>query len=314
MSNKIIEVSNLSKTYQGEIKAVKNINFNVKEGEFFAFLGPNGAGKSTTIKMLTTLMKPTSGQAQIAGYDLLKEQDKIRLDIGVALQTTAIDPDLTGRELIILQGRLFGFSKNKANERAKELLELVNLLEDADRPCGNYSGGMQRRLDLALTLVHHPKIIFLDEPTAGLDPTSRISLWKEIKKLNNKYGTTIFLTTQYLEEADQVADRVCIIKEGEILIIEKQEVLKNSLALDTIKLSFSSKEERDKTKLAIEEITSNIESEERAIKIHVQNSREKLSTVIRKIAEINIFPTDIVTSSPTLDDVFLQLIKNQKNN
>ncbi|SCY22326.1 ABC transporter ATP-binding protein [Alkaliphilus peptidifermentans] len=313
MSNKIIKVSQLSKTYKGGVEAVKNISFNVKEGEFFAFLGPNGAGKSTTIKMLTTLTRPTSGEVEIAGYDLLRQPDKIRLKIGVALQNTAIDPTLTGRELIRLQGRLFGFSKAESNNRANELVELVGLTEDADRACGKYSGGMQRRLDLAITLVHRPKVLFLDEPTVGLDPASRIDLWEEIKKLNREYGTTIFLTTQYLEEADQVADRVGIIKNGEIVALENPQSLKNSLALDKIQMSFSSMEEKEKAKLAVIKIAPNLESVETMIKVYVQKSQKVLPEIIRILAEAYVFPEDISISSPTLDDVFLQVIRNKNN-
>ncbi|SET34612.1 ABC-2 type transport system ATP-binding protein [Natronincola peptidivorans] len=313
MSNRIIEVSQLSKTYKEGTEAVKNISFSVKEGEFFAFLGPNGAGKSTTIKMLTTLMKPTFGEGKIAGYDLLQKPEKIRLQIGVALQNTAIDPALTGRELIILQGRLFGFSKAEAIKRAKELLELVGLTKDADKQCGKYSGGMQRRLDLAMTLVHRPKVLFLDEPTVGLDPASRMDLWQEIKKLNKEYGTTIFLTTQYLEEADEVADRVGIINDGEIVALEKPEALKSSLMLDKIKLFFRSIQEKEKAQKAMMEITSNLESLDNQIILHLQKNREYLPVILGKLAAVHVFPIDIQIASPTLDDVFLQIIRDKKS-
>lgn len=229
MAENIIKVSGLSKTYKNGVEAVKDVSFEVNTGEFFAFLGPNGAGKSTTIKILTTLIKPSSGNVEIAGYSLENEAGKIRSEIGTALQNTAIDPALTGRELIILQARLFGFSKQEASKRAAELINSFGLEEVSDRACGKYSGGMKRRLDLAISLVHNPKILFLDEPTVGLDPVSRIKLWEEVSSLNKEYGTTIFLTTQYLEEADKMADRVAIIKNGEIAAFGKPDFLKKAI-------------------------------------------------------------------------------------
>lgn len=311
MSKTVIEVSHLSKNYKGGKQAVKDISFSVSKGEFFAFLGPNGAGKSTTIKILTTLMKPTSGQAQIAGCDLSRQAGEIRLKIGVALQTTAIDPMLTGRELITLQGRLFGFSGMQAAKRASELLELVNLTVDADRQCGKYSGGMQRRLDLALTLVHRPEILFLDEPTVGLDPLSRIEIWNEIKKLNKEFGTTIFLTTQYLDEADQVADKVCIINDGVIVAMEKPDELKRSLAFDKIVISFATMAENERAKAVLSEIIAGMEEQENGLNLYVENSDECLPIILRKISEAQLFPKHIAVTAPTLDDVFLQLMRNQ---
>lgn len=199
----MIEVDRLTKEYNGK-KVVDQISFHVDKGEIFAFLGPNGAGKSTTVQMLTTLIAVSSGSATINQYDIQRNQKDVRLQIGVALQETGIDNDLTGEELLVLQGKLFGFSKDKA----VELLELVGLSADGKRRAGTYSGGMKRRLDLALTLVHQPTVLFLDEPTTGLDPASRQQIWTEVQRLNEEYGTTIFLTTQYLEEADQLADRI----------------------------------------------------------------------------------------------------------
>lgn len=203
----MIEVDRLTKEYNGK-KVVDQISFHVDKGEIFAFLGPNGAGKSTTVQMLTTLIAVSSGSATINQYDIQRNQKDVRLQVGVALQETGIDNDLTGEELLVLQGKLFGFSHDKAVGRAVELLELVGLSADGKRRAGTYSGGMKRRLDLALTLVHQPTILFLDEPTTGLDPASRQQIWTEVQRLNEEYGTTIFLTTQYLEEADQLADRI----------------------------------------------------------------------------------------------------------
>ena len=269
MYDKAIDVKNLTKVYKGGRQAVKNVSFSVKKGEFFAFLGPNGAGKSTTIKILTTLMKPTSGTAAIGGCELVRQESEIRSKIGVALQTTAIDPMLTGKELIVLQGRLFGLSLKEASKRAGELLEIVNLTDDSNRPCGKYSGGMQRRLDLALSLVHRPEILFLDEPTSGLDPVNRIELWKEITKLNKEQGTTIFLTTQYLDEADQLADRVCIINEGSIVALEDKEKLKRSLALDTIYMSFANMKENEGAKDILKNVGYDVQQEKKGINLYV---------------------------------------------
>lgn len=229
MTENIIKVSGLSKIYRNGTEAVKNISFEVKSGEFFAFLGPNGAGKSTTIKILTTLIRASSGIVEIAGYNLEKQPSKIRFNIGTALQNTAIDPVLTGREMLMLQARLFGISKQEASKRVKELINSFDLEEVSDRVCGKYSGGMKRRLDLAISLVHHPKILFLDEPTVGLDPISRTKLWEEINLLNKEYGTTIFLTTQYLEEADKMADKIAIIKNGELAAFGDPSSLKEAI-------------------------------------------------------------------------------------
>ncbi len=313
MSKKAIEVIDLVKTYRGNIEAVKGINFYVNEGEFYAFIGPNGAGKSTTIKMLTTLIRPTSGQIQIAGYDPLKDQKAIRMKIGVALQTKAIDPQLTGREMLQLQGHLFGLSKREANGRAEELLETVKLTKDADRPCGKYSGGMQRRLDLALTLVHKPEILFLDEPTVGLDPPSRIDLWREIRNLNEQFGTTVFLTTQYLEEVDKVADHVSIINNGTIVASGKAHELKRDYALDKIMLAFESDMDNKRAKEVLTQITKNIDVRDNQLDIFIENSRAHLPVVIKKLAEAQLYPKDIDIKSATLDDVFIHVTRSQQN-
>ena len=218
MSSAIHAVA-LVKTYKGrdgEIEAVRGVDLDVASGEVFGFLGPNGAGKSTTIRMLTTLMTITSGSAQVGGVDVAAEPDKVRRKLGVALQEAGLDPRQTGRELLVLQARLFGMSTEKAGVRAQELLELVELVDAADRRIKGYSGGMKRRLDLASALVHGPEVLFLDEPTTGLDPASRLTVWDEVRRINQQ-GTTVFLTTQYLEEADQLCDRLAIIDNGVIV-------------------------------------------------------------------------------------------------
>ncbi len=201
---------------EGTVEAVRGVNLEVSAGEVFGFLGPNGAGKSTTVRMLTTLLTITSGRAEVAGVDVGSDPDGARRKIGVALQEAGLDPRQTGRELLVLHGRLFGLSAAAAAERAKELLALVELEDAADRVTKGYSGGMQRRLDLAAALVHEPEVLFLDEPTTGLDPASRLTVWEELRRING-HGTTIFLTTQYLEEADQLCDRLAIIDGGLIV-------------------------------------------------------------------------------------------------
>ncbi len=214
-----VEAHQLVKTFNGRgstVEAVRGVDLEVRSGEIFGFLGPNGAGKSTTVRMLTTLTRITSGTARVAGVDVAADPDAARRKIGVALQEAGIDPRQTGREVLVLQSRLFGASRPAAEDRAAELLELVDLTEAADRLTKTYSGGMKRRLDLASALVHQPEVLFLDEPTTGLDPVSRLVVWDEVRRINQS-GTTVFLTTQYMEEADQLCDRLAIIDGGLIV-------------------------------------------------------------------------------------------------
>jgi ABC-2 type transport system ATP-binding protein len=214
-----VEAQGLVKTFEARrstVEAVRGVDLRVSSGEIFGFLGPNGAGKSTTVRMLTTLSRITAGTAKVAGVDVAKEPDEARRRIGVALQEAGLDPRQTGRELLVLQARLFGVTRAQAAERAVELLELVDLTDAADRLTKTYSGGMKRRLDLASALVHEPEVLFLDEPTTGLDPVSRLVVWDEVRRINER-GTTVFLTTQYLEEADQLCDRLAIIDGGRIV-------------------------------------------------------------------------------------------------
>jgi ABC-2 type transport system ATP-binding protein len=226
-----VEATGLVKQYRGRggtVDAVRGVDLHVLEGEVFGFLGPNGAGKSTTVRMLTTLMSITSGTAKVTGVDVAADPDAVRQRIGVALQEAGLDPRQTGRELLVLQARLFGLSTSEAAEKAQELLELVELVDAADRRINGYSGGMKRRLDLASALVHQPTVLFLDEPTTGLDPASRLTVWDEVRRINER-GTTVFLTTQYLEEADQLCDRIAIIDEGVIVREGTPEELKSEL-------------------------------------------------------------------------------------
>jgi ABC-2 type transport system ATP-binding protein len=214
-----VRTEGLVKHYNGRdvtVEAVRGVDLEVRTGEIFGFLGPNGAGKSTTVRMLTTLLSITSGRAEVAGADVVRNPDEARRRIGVALQEAGLDPRQTGRELLVMHGELFGLSPSQAKERAQERLALVELESAADRVIKGYSGGMQRRLDLAAALVHEPDVLFLDEPTTGLDPASRLTVWEELRRIN-RHGTTVFLTTQYLEEADQLCDRIAIIDGGLIV-------------------------------------------------------------------------------------------------
>ena len=307
-----ILVHDLVKTYKGDVKAVQGVSFEVAEGEFFAFLGPNGAGKSTTVQILTTLVKPTSGTIQIGGVNVSEQPENVRWNIGVALQETGIDPVLTGRELIEMQARLFGFPKKEAKERAAELLTLVDLNDAADRPCGKYSGGMRRRLDLALTLVHKPKILFLDEPTTGLDPSNRKAIWKEIKRLNKEEGTTIFLTTQYLEEADQLADRISIINEGKIVASGSAEELKRTLGFDAIQLVFHEPEEAERASEVLHNIGENLERSREEVTVYTENGTQILSELVRMLDEHHLTPKTLNVKPPSLDDVFINVTNEQK--
>ena len=300
-----VDVKNIKKTFktkQDTVEAVKDVSFEVKKGEIFGLLGPNGAGKSTTILMLTTLLQVTGGQAKILDLDVVKDDKLVREKIGVALQDTGIDNLLTGRELFYTTARLWGFSKKDSETRTNELLELVGLTEAADRRVKTYSGGMKRRLDLGLSLVNSPEILFLDEPTTGLDPGSRRVLWDEIKRLRDS-GVTIILTTQYLEEADELADRIAIIDEGLVVAEGTSDELKASIGGDVITLSFNS--EREVT-LAKELFPESLQ-EKNELRITVEDGASKIPSYINELTMNNIDVSSVAASKPTLDDVFLNV-------
>ncbi|MEZ0285241.1 MAG: ABC transporter ATP-binding protein, partial [Thermoleophilia bacterium] len=237
-----VEATRLERRFKGGIRAVDGVDLVVERGEVYGFLGPNGAGKSTMVRMLATLLRPTGGRALVAGHDVVTEAAAVRRSIGVALQDAAIDPYMTGRELLHLQAVLHGFPRAVGRARAVELLERVDLTDAADRRVGTYSGGMRRRLDLALALVHEPEVLFLDEPTTGLDPISRLTLWEEVRRRNVE-GTTVFLTTQYLEEADQLAGRVGIIDGGRIVAEGTPAELKAQVGDPTLNLTLAHPED-----------------------------------------------------------------------
>ena len=300
-----VDVKNIKKTFktkQDTVEAVKDVSFEVKKGEIFGLLGPNGAGKSTTILMLTTLLQVTGGQAKILDLDVVKDDKLVREKIGVALQDTGIDNLLTGRELFYTTARLWGFSKKDSETRTNELLELVGLTEAADRRVKTYSGGMKRRLDLGLSLVNSPEVLFLDEPTTGLDPGSRRVLWDEIKRLRDS-GVTIILTTQYLEEADELADRIAIIDEGLVVAEGTSDELKASIGGDVITLSFNSEKE---VTLAKELFPESLQ-EKNELRITVEDGASKIPSYINELTVNGIDVSSVTASKPTLDDVFLNV-------
>ena len=300
-----VDVKNIKKTFktkQDTVEAVKDVSFEVKKGEIFGLLGPNGAGKSTTILMLTTLLQVTGGQAKILDLDVVKDDRLVREKIGVALQDTGIDNLLTGRELFFTTARLWGFSKKDSETRTNELLELVGLTEAADRRVKTYSGGMKRRLDLGLSLVNSPEVLFLDEPTTGLDPGSRRVLWDEIKRLRDS-GVTIILTTQYLEEADELADRIAIIDEGLVVAEGTSDELKASIGGDVITLSFNSEKE---VTLAKELFPESLQ-EKNELRITVEDGAGKIPSYINELTVNGIDVSSVTASKPTLDDVFLNV-------
>lgn len=306
MSNRGIIVEQLVKRYPGDVLAVDGVSFNVEAGQIFGFLGPNGAGKSTTIKILTSLALPSSGRATVGGYDVVSEADRVRQIMGVALQDIGLDPLMKSTELLALQGQLFGASKAQAQKRADELLELVGLTEAVDRRVGTYSGGMRRRLDLALALVHQPEILFLDEPTTGLDPASRRDLWREVKRLNRSLGMTIFLTTQYLEEADELADVVAIIDQGRIVKQGSPVALKATVGSESINLAFEDQAAAEAASTQLSGMSASIQVDRATVRLYMEQAASAIPAVINRLQESDISPLSLTLTQPTLDDVFLQ--------
>jgi ABC-2 type transport system ATP-binding protein len=292
----------------GERVAVDGIDLDVAKGEIYGFLGPNGAGKSTTVRMLTTLLLPTSGSANVAGYDVRDRAEMVRLRIGVALQDAALDPKQTGRELLDLQGRLYGLGVGQRRQRIAELLILIDIGDAIDQRIGTYSGGMKRRLDLAAALVHEPEVLFLDEPTTGLDPSSRAAVWDEVRRLNQERGMTIFLTTQYLEEADELADRVGIIAKGKIVAEGTPASLKRVIGSDVIivKGQPGCAEEIAAVLAAVDGL-DDVEAAGDEVVISVTSGARAVSPVAVALSEAGIAVEGITLRTPTLDDVFLHV-------
>jgi ABC-2 type transport system ATP-binding protein len=307
MSNREIVVDSLSKQYSEEVLAVDNISLKVESGQIYGFLGPNGAGKSTTIKILTSLALPTSGSATVGGYDVVSEADQVRRIMGVALQDIGLDSLMKSMELLTLQGQLFGAKRSQAESRAKELVELVGLTDAVDRRVGTYSGGMRRRLDLALALVHKPEVLFLDEPTTGLDPASRRDLWLEVKRLNSKYGMTIFLTTQYLEEADELADIVAIINDGRIAKTGSPALLKAGVGKESINISFDTRERAQIASAKLMDMAEMVQSDRDMVRLYMDNAAQTIPAVVNRLQQADINPVSLTLTQPTLDDVFLQV-------
>ena len=288
----------------GDVHAVNGINLTVNQGEIFGFLGPNGAGKSTAVRMLTTLLRPTSGTARVAGFDVAKHPNEVRRRIGVALQDAAIDPLMTGTELLHLQAVLYGIPSSKTASRASELLERVGLTAAADRRVGTYSGGMRRRLDLALSLIHQPSVLFLDEPTTGLDPMSRLTLWEEVRRLNQE-GTTVMLTTQYLEEADQLADRIAIIDKGLIVREGRPSDLKAGVGFPTLLVNVP-KDQMDAAKSVLLEFGDLRPTAEGTLGVGLRGGATVVTDVVRKLDEARVRVQHLEVNEPSLDDVFAE--------
>jgi len=281
----------------------------VKEGGFFGFLGPNGAGKSTTIKILTTLLRKTSGTVTIDGYDITNEASEIRKIIGVQSQETTVDGDLTGKENLFLQGHFQQMESAKLKKRVNELLQLVGLESAADKRAKNYSGGMKKRLDLASSLVHEPKILFLDEPTTGLDPQSRTAIWSYLQKLNKEEGKTIFLTTQYLEEADKLCNTLAIIDFGKIVANGTPQELKRQVGADSIRIGLENCErDRDNAKNLIKSMigVKEILDSEECINVYAENASSLIADIVRALDSTDIRLTSVTFSQPSLDDVFVK--------
>ncbi len=299
-----IEVESLVREFRKGPRAVDGIDLIVEPGEVYGFLGPNGAGKSTTVLMLTTLLPPTSGTARVAGYDIVKEGPEVRASIGAALQEAALDPFLTGRDHLRLQAALHGLSRAERRKRGDELLERVGLSEAGDRRVRGYSGGMKRRLDLALALVHRPSILFLDEPTTGLDPQSRNAMWSEVSRLARDEGVTVFLTTQYLEEADVLADRVGIIDKGRIVAEDTPEALKAEIGRPSVEATPTEPRQRDAVVQVLGSFGEEIPAQPGAVAVRLD--RGDLADVVRALDAEDLKVSNLRLDEPSLNDVFLE--------
>jgi ABC-2 type transport system ATP-binding protein len=315
----IIETENLWKSFRVRrrtVEAVRGINLSVNKGEMFAFLGPNGAGKSTTLRMLTTLLPPDKGRAVVAGYDVKRNPNSVRSSIGYVCQSGGLDAMMTGRENIMLQARCYNLPTAQVRKRVAELIEGLDMMAFADRLVRTYSGGQRRRLDLALGLVHQPEVLFLDEPSIGLDPQSRATLWEAVRKLHTA-GTTIFLTTHYLDEADQLCDRLAIINDGQIVAEGTPAQLKQQVAGDVITLSIREENEASARARALlqeqafvrelHEIRAT-QAQEQRLKVYVERGEESLIAVLHLLEEAGLHVQSVALARPSLDDVFLRIM------
>ncbi|MRH44274.1 ATP-binding cassette domain-containing protein [Aquibacillus halophilus] len=297
----IVEVKGLKKSYK-EFEAVKGVDLTIEEGEIFGFLGPNGAGKSTTINMMSTIIRPSSGTAMINGYDVVKQKNDVRASIGLIFQEQTLDVKLTANENLMLHCKFYGIDKNKREERIQEVLEIVDLTDKRSNIVETFSGGMKRRLEIARGLLHYPKVLFLDEPTVGLDPQTRNHIWEYILKLKEKAGITIFLTTHYMDEAE-ICDRVAVMDHGELIALDTPEALKNNVGGDIIEIST---EDNIEAKKRIEKIyeTDVTESDNKTLTFQVSKGSEFLVNFVK---EFDIPITSVNLRRPTLNDVFLHL-------
>ncbi len=296
------------KTRKGLVEAVKSVDLQVEAGEIFSFLGPNGAGKTTTLRMLATLLQPGGGTAKVAGYDLLREPAKVRQHIGYVSQAGGVDDGATGQENLVLQGRLYGLNKSDATRRANELIVALQLENFATRLGKTYSGGQRRRLDIALGMVHRPDLLFLDEPTTGLDPQSRARMWDEVRKLREE-GTTIFLTTHYLEEADALCDRLAIMDEGRIVAEGTPDALKRQVAGDVVTLGLNVQNGAMKHAhdlLSTQDFVREIQSDKDQLRLYVERGEQALPSILRVLDGAGLGLQTIALARPSLDDVFLR--------
>jgi ABC-2 type transport system ATP-binding protein len=301
-----VETKSLTKSF-GKVIAVNDISFSVKTGEIFGFLGPNGAGKSTTMMILTTLLKPTSGQALISEFDVMNDAKKVRENIGYVQQETTVDEYLTGRENLMLQAKLNHIPKKEINKRIDDILELIELTDKQNESVVTYSGGMRKRLDIAGGLLHRPKVLFLDEPTVGLDIQTRRKIWEYIKKIHTEFNMTIFLSTHYMEEADRLCDRVGIIDGGKIQVIDSPENLKNAMGNEVISIILDEDKTHDSflPKLKEIEFVKNIAEDGAKLTLFVSNGTEVIPKIFQISSELDVKIITISLTRPTLDDVFL---------
>lgn len=299
----VITVKDLTKRFN-DLVAVDNMSFNVKQGEIFGFVGPNGAGKTTTIKMLTTLLHPTSGNGSIAGFSILKNKSDVRDSIGVVFQEPALDTELTGMENLDFHARMYGLNSTRRKKRMDEVLRLVDLGDKKNVLVKNYSGGMKRRLEIARGLMHYPQVLFLDEPTLGLDAQTRRAIWEYVKKMNEDEGTTVFLTTHYMDEADFLCGRVAIIDRGKIIVVDTPSNLKNAIGKDVITLTCSNMKKLMRI-LSKEKWVESTKQYDSFLTVGVQRGEEKIPIVIDLAQKIGVGIRSISVRKPTFDDVFL---------
>ncbi|HUK78966.1 MAG TPA: ATP-binding cassette domain-containing protein [Thermoleophilia bacterium] len=305
-SDRSIAVERLTRRF-GDLVAVDGVDLQVASGEIFGFLGPNGAGKSTLVKMLATILAPTSGRATVAGLDVRREQGEVRRAIGVALQEVGLDPLMTARELIVLQAQLFGAATGAARETAERLIATVGLADvDPKKRVGDYSGGMKRRLDLALALAHDPQVLFLDEPTTGLDPASRMDVWDEVRRLNAEQGMTIFLTTQYLEEADKLAERVAIIDHGRLVATGTPAELKHGLGEEVVELAFETPHDAERAAGVLAGAAPQCRPGDGGLRCYFPVAAHEVPGIVRALDQASIPLRGLTIDKPTLDDVFLR--------